>query len=527
MAAPSYTTDLLPISTCEALGTWVEMPGHTSGGAATVDGESYIQGSNCISQSTGTKTGTVCGLEFDYGSDLSGSMSTGECFFFWQIYLAAANVYPFASGGLRVSVGSSSGNRKFWKTGGNDFGKYPYGGWQNFVIDPTFTADYTDGSPTTAYQWFGSLPNIIAKVSKGNPHGVDVIRYGRGEVIIEHGDVGNGYGTFAGITAQNDNQNNRWGLFQAEGAGYLWKGLLSFGNSTNACDFRDSNVVVTIDDTPRTYVAFNRIEINNASSRVDWTGVSFAAVNPSQLSIGQLEVIDNADVNLDTCAFTDMGTFIFQSNSTINDTTFRRCAQVTQGGGVFDGSIFEESTASGSLYVNNLNNIDNCAFYSDGSNHAMELTSAHAGNSYTLTGCTYTDYATTSGSTGNECIYNNSGGAVTIYVSGGDQPSIRNGIGASTSLPSSISLTMTVKNEAGATISGAYAYIDNDDNSPYIMNTVTDSVGVATTGYADGPANDSIWRVRLYGYKPYRQTVDIGLIDISLPVTLITDPQQN
>jgi hypothetical protein len=118
-------------------------------------------------------------------------------------------------------------------------------------------------------------------------------------------------------------------------------------------------------------------------------------------------------------------------------------------------------------------------------------------------------------------------GAVTIYVSGGDQPSIRNGIGASTSLPSSISLTMTVKNEAGATISGAYAYIDNDDNSPYIMNTVTDSVGVATTGYADGPANDSIWRVRLYGYKPYRQTVDIGLIDISLPVTLITDPQQN
>jgi hypothetical protein len=526
VAAPSYTTDLNVISTCEVIGTWIEMPGHASGGAASVDGESYIQGSNCISQSTGTKTGIVCGLEFDYGSDLSGSMSAGDCFFFWQIYLAAANVYSFASGGLRASVGSSAGNRKFWKTGGNDFGKYPYGGWQNFAVDPTYTADYTDGSPTSAYQFFGSVPNIIAQVSKGNPHGVDVIRYGRGEVIIENGDAGNGYGTFAGIATQNDNQNNRWGLFQAEGVGYLWKGLLSFGNSTNACDFRDSNVNVTIEDTPRTYASFNRVEINNVNSRVDWAGVGFTAVNASQISIGQLEVIDNADVNFDTCAFTDMGTFIFQSNSTINTTIFRRCGQVTQGGAVFDGCIFDESDAAVSLYVNDLDNIDNCAFYSDGSNHAMELDTTHSGSSYTLTGCTYIGYATVSGSTGNECIYNNSGGAVTIYVVGGDQPSVRNGVGASTSLPSSITLTITVKNEAGTTISGAYAYIDNDDASPYIMNTVTNSVGVATTNYADGPVDDSIWRVRLYGYKPYRQTVDIGLDDVSIPVTLVSDPQQ-
>ena len=178
------------------------------------------------------------------------------------------------------------------------------------------------------------------------------------------------------------------------------------------------------------------------------------------------------------------------------------------------------------MYVDNLDNVDNCNFYSDGSNHAMELTTAHAGNSYTLTGCTYTSYATTSGSTGNECIYNNSGGVVTIYVVGGDQPSIRNGVGASTLLPSSITLTMTVKDDAGTTVSGAHAYIDNDDASPFIMNTVTNSIGVATTSYADGPSDNSTWRIRKYGYKPYVQIVDIELIDISIPVTLINDPQQ-
>lgn len=529
MAAPTYTTDLNTINLAEDTGTWSEMADYPGGGTIYSDEQDFlIQGSYCTSQlCTKAATTDLSSLVVDYGSDLAGSFTNGvTCAFMWHVFLPANAIDTFANGGLRFIVAADVADGNAWKVAGNDFGRNPYGGWQNVAVDPSYTPDYTLGvGHGGVYRWFGSGTNQLRGIGKGAPHGVDAIRYGRGEVIIEHGDAGNGYGTFTGIATQNDSQNNRWGLLQAEGVGYLWKGLLSFGNSTNACDFRDSNVSVTIDDTPRTYASFNKIEINNASSRVDWTGVSFTAVNASQLSIGQLEVVDNADINLDTCTFTDMGAFIFQSNSTVNSTTFRRCGQVTQGGGVFDGGIFEESTASGSLYVNNLDNIDNCAFYSDGSNHAMELTSAHAGNSYTLTGCTYTDYATTSGSTGNECIYNNSGGAVTIYVVGGDQPSIRNGIGASTSLPSSITLTMTVKDEAGATISGAYAYIDNDDASPYILNTITNSVGVATTGYADGPVNDSIWRCRKYGYKAYRQTVDIGLVDISLPVTLINDPQ--
>jgi len=443
VAVATYSTDLSDISTCEVIGTWTELTGHTSGGAATVDGESYIQGSNCISQSTGTKTGIVCGLEYDHGSDMSGSMSAGDCFFFWQIYLAAANVETFVNGGLRVGVGSSAGNMKFWKTGGKDFGRYPYGGWQNFAVDPTYAADYTDGSPTSAYQFFGSIPNILAAVAKGNPHGVDAIRYGRGDLYVEYGESGN-YGTFAGMASANDAQAARWGLFQAQGTGYLWKGLISFGTSSNAVDFRDSNVNITIEDTPRTYTSFNKIEIVNASSNVEWIGVNITALNASGLSIGTLEMVDNATINIDTCVFTDMSTFIFDTNAVVANSTFRRCDQVTQGGGDFDDCIFDSSTSSsGSLYVSNLDNVDNCSFTSDGSNHAMELSSAHAGNSYTLTGCTYTDYATVTGTTGNECIYNNSGGAVTINIDGGDTPTYRNGAGASTNIISAYTHTIT------------------------------------------------------------------------------------
>ena len=526
MAIATYNTDLNDIDTCEAIGTWTELTGHTSGGAASVDGESYIQGSNCISQSTGTKTGIVCGLEFDYGSDVSGSMTAGDCFFFWQIYLAAANVYPFASGGLRVGVGSSAGNMNFWKTGGNDFGRYPYGGWQNFAIDPVYTPDYIDGTPTGAYQFFGSLPNIIKQVSKGNPHGVDAIRYGRGEIYIQGGESG-AYGTFSGIAAANDTQLARWGLFQAQGTGYLWKGLISLGTSTHDVDFRDSNANITIDDTPRTYAEFNKIEINYPSTNVEWTGVAITSLNASGLSIGQLEVIDStAQVNFNTCTFTDMNTFIFELGCDINLTTFRRCGQVTQGGGIFDGCTFEESSAEVSLLVDDLDNIENCSFISDGSNHGIRLTEDHADNTYTLTGCKYTGYSATDGDTGNECIFNDSTGHVIINVIGGDVPTIRNGLGASTALPTSVTLTMTVKDEAGDVIVGAFAYIDDDDIVPYIMNTTTNASGIATVQHTGGVVNDSSWRVRKYGFKAYRQTVDIAGDNISLPITLISDPQQ-
>lgn len=525
MAVPSYTTNLSTVSLCDALGTWAEMSTRKSGSSPVLEDRSYLQGNYCISQATGVATARTVGLQFDYASNIS--WTSGWVFLVWQFWQAPKAVGTWANGGMRFGVGSTTGNTNLWNTQGNDYGRNPYGGWENIAVDPEYSPDETEGSAVAGtYRYFYSAPYILSAVSKGNPHCVDAIRYGRADIVIQNGSIGDGYATFEGMAAANDADGARWGLFQEQFGGYLWKGLMSFGTAASSVDFLDSNRVINVDITPRAYADFNRIEINNASSVINWTGILITSLDATSLSIGQLEVIDNADVDFNTCAFTDMGTFIFQSNSTLNGTTFRRCGQVTQGGGVFDGCIFEESTASGSLYVNNLDNIDNCAFTSDGSNHAMELTSAHAGNSYTLTGCTYTSYATTSGSTGNECIYNNSGGLVTIYVVGGDQPSIRNGIGASTSMPSSITLTMTVKNEAGATISGAYAYIDNDDASPYILNTVTDSVGVASTGYADGPVNDSVWRVRLYGYKPYKQTVDIGLVDISLPVTLITDPQQ-
>ena len=492
MTVPSYTTDLNLINLAEDTGTWSELAAWPGGGTIYTDEQDFlIQGSYCSSQLC-TKAGSVdlSSLIVDYASDLAGSFTGGvTCAFMWQVFLPANAIDTFDNGGLRFIVAADVATFSAWKSGGNDFGRNPYGGWQNVAVDPSFTADYTGGGGHGGvYRWFGSGTYQLRGIGKGAPHGVDAIRYGRGDFIVQYGTgATNNSCTFSDMASSNDAQLARWGLFQSQSGGYLWKGLISLGK-TNAVTFIDSNRVINVDITPRTYATFNKIEINHVDSVIDWTGINIASLDGASLSPGQLEVIDNADVTMDTCTFTDMSTFIFQSNSILLDTTFRRSGQVTQGGALFDGCIFEMSTAAVSLNVNDLDNIDNCSFSSDGSNHAIELTSAHVqGGDYTIEGCTFTNYATVSGSSGNESIYNNSGNYVIIYVVDGDYPSIRNGTGSTTKIIQAVTYTLT------GLVSGSEVQFVNADTGAEMYH-----VEIATED--DGTGKDRKKVVYSYSY---------------------------
>jgi|PlaIllAssembly_1097288.scaffolds.fasta_scaffold13254_6 hypothetical protein len=517
MAAASYSTDLTLISDAESTTGWAELTGHTGGGAAAQEGDYEIQGTYCVSQSTGTQTGTAVGLQFDYGSNVS--WATGDCVFAWQIFLAPGAIDSWANGGMRLGVGSSSGNMKYWKSMGNDFGAYPYGGWQNTAIDPTYTADYTEGTPVAGnYRVFASWPNIASAVSKGNPHGVDIIRKGRGKLIVTGGDVTNGYGTFPGMAAANDASSARWGLVQATRGSYLWKGMMALGQDATAVDFRDANRNVVIDDTPRTYAAFNRVEVRHASSRVDFTAISMTALGT--LAKGQFEAIANATINLYACTFTDMDTFVLQSNTTVNGSTFRRCGQITQGGASITGCVVDKSTAAASILSNNPSAITNTAFTSDGSNHAIQITTA---GTYSLTNLTYSGYAASNGSTGNECIYNNSGGAVTLNVSGGNTPTIRNGTGASTTVNSTVSVTW----QANVSLSGAEIRVydlDGAGGTDYGTELAgVESHSSTTYTYGGSQGNAVLLQVMKDGYEEFTQQFTIPANATTFDITLTAD----
>jgi len=448
-----------------------------------------------VSQGTGQATGTNAGMQYDYGSNIS--WTTGEVFLMWQYYTAPTNIQTWASGGMRFGIGSSSGNMRFWNAMGDDFSGSPYACWQNTAIDPEVTGDATDGSPTTGiYRYIGSLPNVRAKITKGAPHACDVVRYGRGEIYA----TGTG-GTFAGYAAANDGSTARWGLFQAVRGGYLWKGLLSLGQSGTSVTFTDSNTAIFIDDTPRIAAGFNKIEVNNSSSSVTWTGVSITGVTTSitgsaPISAGDFEVIDNATVAFTSCTFSDMGSFIFNGGTNDNDIIaciFRRCGEVDTGGGLFDGCLFSNSEVANSVTTTDLAELVGCTFESDSSNHAIELTSIGDGTmdwDSTTTGYDSGSSGSpvTPTSTGNESLYVNVGsGTLTVNVaSGATIPSIRSAGATVNVVAGQVTTTITAVNASTqAVIQYARVYLIAAAGGPLtvgteILNAETNSSGVVT-----------------------------------------------
>jgi hypothetical protein len=147
---------------------------------------------------------------------------------------------------------------------------------------------------------------------------------------------------FSGVALFNDNNNNRLGLFQQIDGGYKMKGLMTFGFGT-LTQFTDANKSIVIEDSLFVLSTFNRIEVRNIASIVNWNNITITSL--ATVSKGAFQVIDNATVIHNSCTFIDMTTFGYLSNSTITSTTFRRCALITQGGSILSKCVIINSPA--------------------------------------------------------------------------------------------------------------------------------------------------------------------------------------
>ena len=504
----TYSTDLTTLTTAES-GTWTELAApYNAGGTPAADGENFIQGTDCQSQTTGTKTGLVFSIIFDAGSDQSGSFATDDVVLIWCFYAVGVNLDTYANGGHRAVIASDISNADAYVVGGSNYGRNPYGGWFNAAIDPTLTADYTIGSGNGgAWRYFGTMPNTLAAISKGTPHAVDAIRYGRAEISI----TGTG-GSFSELASYNDynaggtppgtsstsvdSGRHRLGLFQDNGGTYLWKGLMTLGTAGSSITFSDSNVTILIDDTAKTYAAFNKVEINNTSSSVTWTGVSMTALGT--LSKGSFEVVDNATVIIDSCTFTDMNAFTFNDGTnpnTIDDSVFRRCGLVTTGGATFTGCTFDNPSGAVGVTASSPANaalITNSTFNSDGTGNGLEITGTAA--NMTLTNVDFNGYSTTVDA--NKAIYVNiASGTMTINISGGS------GVTASSHVRTA-GATVTVSADTTVTFTGmkdnteVRVYENITETNTDISFTSTNTISSAGSGFGSFAADDII---RVYG----------------------------
>ncbi|RKZ35508.1 MAG: hypothetical protein DRQ49_19335 [Gammaproteobacteria bacterium] len=490
MAVAGYTTDLTTLDDFEGATTDSEFTGYTATSKPDdSDTDFPIQGNAHVSSEQ--RTAAQGSIAVDNGSNIT--WTSGWNFFLWGIFLAPAAVNTDANGGIVMMVGSSTSAFYKWTVGGNDFGRYPYGGWQNFVCNPEVTnGRTTTGSPGTNYRWCGMGCDVISAIAKGSPYGVDVIRYGRGELRVINGQAGD-YGTFADMASTNDNNSNMWGLFQENSGSYLWKGLLSLGTTTSV-DFRDSNRAIFIDNTRRVQPSFNRIEINHSSSNVEWTAINISALGTQ--SKGEFEVIDNADVSLDTCVFTDMSTFDFLSNTTLTNTTFRRCGLVTQGGATLTGCVFDSSAATTALSCDDLDLVTECTFNSDGTGHAVDL-----GTISSTQGITWdnTDVGYSSSVDANKTILVNVTGSYVLTISigsnAGSTPTIYN-TGTGTAVTSaSVPLSISVVDSDNTPITTAAVRIEEADGTLVKQGDVNGS-GVYSTTFTESTPLSVVIKVR-------------------------------
>lgn len=438
MAAASYTTDLTTLnildSTTPAIG---EPTGSTAGTTIAVETDHFVVGTACISKIFNA-TG-VGGLGFLNGSAVT--IPTDGAVYMWTNFLAANSIQTKANGGMQILVGDTAANYKRFYIYGDD--TVEYGGWQVNAIDPAQTASASQGTPSGVWQYFGMAANVDAAVARGYPLCWDAVRYGRGSIIITGGDLANGYGTFDAAAEVNDTNTttgpvyNRWGILGYANGTYTLQGRIVFGSSGTAVDFRDSNRAIFIKSTDFVTPNFNLFEVINTSSRVDLTSISISSL--TTISKGRFLVTDNADVNIDSCTFTDMDTFVFKSNSLINSSTFRRCGLITHGGSTFTNNLITASTSTTAVITDDPSSIQNNQFISGGTGYAIEITTP---GTYSFSGNKFSGYG--ANETTNAAIYNNSGGLVTLNVSGGgDVPTVDNGTGASTDIVASANLTFS------------------------------------------------------------------------------------
>ncbi len=422
MAAPVYATDLTDINLAESTTGWSALGG--GGAGLTVEPDFFIQGSNCIAKQIKNE---LKGHHYNNGSTAQGA---DDHVYTWIYVSTPGTTNLLTNGGLRVTIGTSDTARKEYYVAGNN--TYFRGGWVCYPIRYSLTPDNAVGTAGATPSFFGSTMQGIASVKSVNL-GVDAIRYGSNVSITD--GVGQP-ATFNGLALFADNLTRSWGIIQEVAGGVQLQGKLLIGTAGSQCEFDDSNVLVVFPDNnpaavnQHTLAGHKEVIIDNASSVVTWDGVTFLSLDATDKGI--ITVNTSSSTTMTGCVFQNLATTSLHSSVTVTTSNWILCDTVTANQATFTSCDFSDITGTASVVTDDLNDLTDCSFTSDGSNHAVELTSIGGGSMDWS--CTTTGYDTGSSgspvtptSTGNEDIFVNVGaGTLTIEVATGSTvPSIR------------------------------------------------------------------------------------------------------
>lgn len=190
--------------------------------------------------------------------------------------------------------------------------------------------------------------------------------------------------------------------------------------------------------------------------------VSFVIDSVVVVGVGTRATFDFSSVNVNTLqltgvVFTNIGAITFAPHvvtaKKLQDVTFNDCDQVYLDTMEADGLVFNGTTdALGAILLDTTAQTANqtgLVFNSDGAGHAIYITQA---GTYDFVDFEFNGFG--ADATTDAAVYNNSGGLVTINISGGLSPTVRNGAGASTVINNQVPLSVLVLDAANVPIQG-------------------------------------------------------------------------
>lgn len=441
MAVATYTSDLTDIFLFEST---TGVGAYGGGGAGLGASPDYaIEGTNAVDKQV---SASEKGFMYDNVSNFT--IGADDHFFIWIVVAVYGLADTRDNRGIHVSIGDDTSNFvKFHVNGGDTL---PKGGVQPYAIrfDNTTLANRRTlvGTPGTTPSQIGGGANVTGTARFSNL-GIDAARIGTGYDIL-NGTGADPEADFAGIAS--DDESTSEGVFQTANGGFNWQGKLRIGSASTACEFLDSNTNLFIINTldGESLSDFTELLVENASSILTLSNVNFIALgthNPGRLE----SLTSGATLALTGCGFIGFGETVLNVGSTLTGCRWIGAGLVTMAGGaIASGSFSEGNQATGieQVLTTNPSLITFTDFVSGGAGHAVRCDTVGTFNWQGNTDSGYTgtrgsNLVSSSGST-DAMFYNNSGGLITLNVtSSGQQPSVRNGAGATTVVNANISVT--------------------------------------------------------------------------------------
>ena len=500
------------------------------GAGAGAEPDFVYQGTNSVSRKVSSSTGAGFYTSTGTARDMT---ATGRVT--WLAKIIVTNSSSINSNKLVLRVGSGTGDYYEYDIAddGTSVGEYPAKeSWLIVPIDPNVSdhRDSTTGTPVlTAVDYFAIVAAFSA-TSKGENVAMDAVDAGTGLYLVG-GDGGDTDGDFDDYVAddEGDITNGRFGYVHTkEGILYVYGRLVAGktdAGTTTATQFTDSDKTLVFPDG-RFDSGFSGLELDlgNASTDINWSNVTFIGRGQAYTNADTRPVLDLAGTagafDANSCTFTSFADFTLTSAATFLNSIFNQCVAMTLSTAALDTcTINAHDTATGVAFITTatLNNISDCTFdNTGGTGHAIELT---ATGTYTFDGNIFTGYG--ADGTNNAAIYNNSGGAVTINITGGgDTPTIRNGAGASTTVNNSRTLTLT------GILENSEVTIVRDSDSTELFHVENVSVtGQVQYTYdaADASTATTVLIFHVSDAEPINFSLSLPSSDTSIPISQSDD----